>query len=89
MVKNPPANTGDIRDLGLTLGWKIPWKRAWQLTPVFLPGESHGQRSLGGHSPWGRRVGHDYSDLAHMHSLLILIYLDQLCWFVSFGVRKG
>ena len=33
---------------------KIPWRRKWQATPVFLPGESHGQRSLGGYSPWGR-----------------------------------
>ncbi|KAB0347365.1 hypothetical protein FD754_012222 [Muntiacus muntjak] len=32
---------------------KIPWRRAWQPTPVFLPGESHGQRSLEGCSPWG------------------------------------
>ena len=32
---------------------KIPWRRAWQPTPVFLPGESHGQRSLAGYSPWG------------------------------------
>ena len=32
---------------------KIPWRRAWQPTPVFLPGESHGQRSLVGCSPWG------------------------------------
>ena len=32
---------------------KIPWRRAWQPTPVFLPGESHGQRSLVGYSPWG------------------------------------
>ena len=31
---------------------KIPWRRAWQATPVFLPGESHGQRSLAGYSPW-------------------------------------
>ena len=39
---------------------KIPWRRAWQLTPVFMPGESHGQRSLAGYSPWGcKRVGHD------------------------------
>ena len=30
---------------------KIPWRRAWQPTPVFLPGESHGQRSLAGYSP--------------------------------------
>ena len=34
---------------------KIPWRRAWQPTPVFLPGESHGQRSLVGYSLWGRQ----------------------------------
>ena len=34
---------------------KIPWRRAWQPTPVSLPGESHGQRSLAGYSPWGRK----------------------------------
>ena len=32
---------------------KIPWRRAWQPTPVFFPGEPHGQRSLVGYSPWG------------------------------------
>ena len=32
---------------------KIPWRRKWQPTPVFLPGESRGQRSLAGYSPWG------------------------------------
>ena len=32
---------------------KIPWRRKWQPTPVLLPGESHGQRSLAGYSPWG------------------------------------
>ena len=32
---------------------KIPWRRKWQPTPVFLPGEFHGQRSLVGYSPWG------------------------------------
>ena len=34
---------------------KIHWKRAWQSIPVFLPGESHGQRSVVGYSPWGRK----------------------------------
>ena len=34
---------------------KIPWRRKWQHTPVFVPGKSHGQRSLAGYSPWGRR----------------------------------
>ena len=33
---------------------KIPWRREWQATPVFLPGESHGHKSLVGYSPWGR-----------------------------------
>ena len=39
---------------------KIPWNKAWQLTPVFLPEKSHGQRSLTGYSPRGhKRVRHD------------------------------
>ena len=40
------------------------WKRKWQPTPVFLPGESQGWGSLAGYCLWGRRVGHDWSDLA-------------------------
>ena len=32
---------------------KIPWSRKWEPTPVFLPGESHGQRGMVGYSPWG------------------------------------
>ena len=35
---------------------KIPWRRKWQPTPVFLPGKSHGQRGLVGYSPWGHKV---------------------------------
>ena len=38
---------------------KIPWRRKWQPTPVFLPGKFHGHRSLTGYSPYGRRVRHD------------------------------
>ena len=34
---------------------KIPWRRKWQPTPVVLPEESHGQRSLAGYSPYGRK----------------------------------
>ena len=34
---------------------KVPWRREWQSTPVFLPGEFHGQRSLASYSPWGRK----------------------------------
>ena len=35
---------------------KIPWRRQWQPTPVFLPEKFHGQRSLVGYSPWGHKV---------------------------------
>ena len=44
--------------VGLRFGpWvrKIPWRRNWQSTPVFLPGKSHGQRSLVDYSPWGHK----------------------------------
>ena len=34
---------------------KIPWRKKWQPTPVFLPGEFHGQRSLADYSPWGHK----------------------------------
>ena len=48
------ANPGDIRDSGSIPGTgRFPWKRAWQPTPVFLPGKSHGLRSLVGYSPEG------------------------------------
>ena len=49
---------------------KIPWRRKWQLNPVFLPGKSHGQRSLAGDSPWGhKKVRHDLAT-KHHHTLI-------------------
>ena len=53
-AKNLPANAGDVKRHGFD-PWvgKIPWRRAQQPTPVVLPGESHGQGSLAGYSPWG------------------------------------
>ena len=49
---------------------KIPWRRAWQPTSVFLPGESYGQRSLEGYSPWGREESDmaEATERAHMSS---------------------
>ena len=56
VVKNPPANAGGAGDPGLIPGsGRVPWRRKWQPTAVFLPGESHGPRSLMGYSPWGRK----------------------------------
>ena len=47
-IKNSPVNSGD---LGLIPGsGKIPWRRKWQHTSIFLPEEFHGQRSLAGYS---------------------------------------
>ena len=37
------------------LVWKIPWRREWLPTSVFSTGDSHGQRSLVGYSPWGHK----------------------------------
>ena len=55
-VKNPPA-LPETRRLSFN-PWvrKIHWRRKWQPTPVFLPRESHGQRSLVGFCPWGHKV---------------------------------
>ena len=74
LVKNVPANAGDARVCGFDpWGGKIPWHGKEQPTPVFLPGGSHRQRSLGGYSPWG----HKESDkLSHWARLLVWMYLD-------------
>ena len=52
----------------------ILWRKAWQPTPVFLPGESHGQRSLVGYSPWGRKELDTTEQLTHKHN-----YLSRPC----------
>ena len=47
---------------------KVPWRRDQQPTPVFLPGESHGQRSLAGYSPWGCRESDTTEPLSTQHT---------------------
>ena len=60
MVKNPPPNTRDARDIGLIPGsGRFPWHRKWQPTPVFLPGKFHWQGSLAGYNPWGHKESYD------------------------------
>ena len=55
MVKDS-TNAGEAADLGLIpASGRSPGRRKWQLTLVFLPGESHGQRSLVGYSPQGHK----------------------------------
>ena len=56
------ASTPSARDLGSIPGLgRFPWRRKWQPTPVFLPGESHGQRSLVGYSLWGQTGLSDFT----------------------------
>ena len=60
--KASACNTGD-----LGYPWvEISWRRKWQPTPVLLPGESHGWRSLVGYSPWGRKES-DTTERLHFH----------------------
>ena len=68
MVKNPPATARDVRNMGSIAGsGRFPWRRAWQPTPVFLPGEFQGQRSLAGYSPWGCKES-DMTELLRKHA---------------------
>ena len=78
MRKNLPA----MQEMWvLSLDQEDPWKRVWQLTPVFLPGESHGQRSLIGYGPWG----HEESDTTEQLSIACIHTYIQLAnvptWF--------
>ena len=51
---------------------KIPWRRKWHPTPVFLPGESHGGRSLVGYSPWGHKES-DTIERLHFHQVILVL----------------
>ena len=56
MVKTLPVHAGAIGNVGSIPGSeRSPCRKKWQPTPVFLLGESHGQRSLVGYSPWGHK----------------------------------
>ena len=48
--KQSAFNAGDLTDPWVG---RIPWRKEWLPTPVFWPGEFHGQKSLAGYSPWG------------------------------------
>ena len=86
-VKNPPA----MQERPWFNPWvrKIPWRRKWQPTPVFLPGKSHGQRSMVGYSPWShKRAGHDLVTKHQQQSRPIPVQLFFVAvvvfWFISF-----
>ena len=54
------CNAGDLGSIPRLE--RFPWRREWLPTPIFLPGEFHGQRSLVGYSPWGHKESDRLSD---------------------------
>ena len=85
VVKNPPANAGDTRPT--MPGWGRSPRKKWWPTPVFLPGKSHGQRSLVGYSPWGCKESDTTEWLTLSFSLLVIwglllgpLYQNLLTW---------
>ena len=65
VVKNPPTNAGDVRDAGLISGLgRLPGGGHDNPLQGSCLENPHGQRSLAGYSSWGRRVRHDWSNLA-------------------------
>ena len=79
VVKNPPVNAGDIKRLRFN-----PWVR--QPTPEFLPGESHGQRSLEGYSPWAPKES-DMTERTRSNCSLSMVTVSRLpilsFWFIN------
>ena len=77
MVKNLPAMQ---ETLVRYLGREDPWRRERQPTPVFFPGESHGQRSLAGYCPWGCK---ESNTTEHTHMTYMHFSFGQ-CYFCDF-----
>ena len=61
---------------------KIPWRRKWQPTPVFLPGGFHGQRSLAGYSPGGRKES-DMIERLNTHTIVWIHHTSQVLLNIS------
>ena len=89
-VTNPSANVRDARG-AKSNPWegKIPWRRHWQPTPVFLPGRSHGQRDLGDYSPWGcKKVRYNLATKQCACTLLVTHFQNSLNRTLKFCVLR-
>ena len=79
----PSVGTSSTSEMGTATCWvrKLPWRRKWQPTPVFLPGIPHGQRSLAGYSPWGCKESDvtKVTEDTHTHKRIVL---QPLSWGV-------
>ena len=79
----PSGSNTRVRLQGKKLGFypcvrKIPRRREWQPTPVFLPGEFHGQGSLVGYSPWDRIESYMTERLTHTHIHTVITYFIKI-----------
>ena len=74
VVKNPPANVGDIRDVGSILGLEDPWEQEMATHSSIFAEESHGQRNLLGNSPWGHKES-GMTKHTHTYSIIMVIFL--------------
>ena len=83
VVKNPPADVRDLRHGFDPWDGKIPWRRAWQPTPAFLPGESHRQRSPVGYSPYSHTEWDTTEATLQQH------YLSRKWWTAEFHVCQN
>ena len=70
-------------------GSKTPWRRVWQPAPVFLPGGSHGQRSLVGYSPWGLTESDTTEQLGTEQYLINLLHFMWVLIFYFFKAIHG
>ena len=73
---------------------KIPWRKAWQPTAVFMPGEFHGQRSLMGYSPWDCKESNTTERIMLSHYVVILFWPlkreHAFCWYkLKVNITKG
>ena len=91
VVKNPPAKRDSRFDPWVR---KISWSRKWQPTPVFLPGEAHGQRSLVCYSPWGckesdmtERLSNNKEDLVYSRHFIKAEMMTVVGVVMVLGVR--
>ena len=86
MLKPPFPGDSDSKEICLQCRrpglnpWvrKIPWKREWLPTPVFLPGEVHGQRSLVSYSHWGCRESDKTEQLTLHHTIALISHASMV-----------
>ena len=84
-LKNKHVETTKL--LKFKVHWKESWRRQWHPTPVLLPGESHGQRSLVGCSPWGLEES-DTTEQLHFHFSSTAEYLKQKNESMSWKINR-